>query len=228
MTSPYPYDQVWKDSPAVLAVRKALNRLPALAGAPEPIDVKEYVDPDLMSAANVEREFAGHEFPPSDYLGLEFKRRVLRNRYEYFSTRNQLQALDRLAEDAGFVYLGSDDRLTANPPRYAPTWPASVSPAPSSEGHDPGWFLLAEGENAGARIGFRLCVSPEVGVTTTQGWLDFIAEWVKWLFPHFRADVSHEGALYPGVQVILCDLRLLDLTYYTMPSLTVYSSTYQV
>ena len=227
MTTPA-YDQIWKDSPAVLAVRNALNRLPALTSLPEPLDVREYVDPDLMSEANVEREFAGHEFPPSDYLGLDFKRRVLRNRHEYFSTRDQLQALDRFAEDAGFVYLGSDDRLTQVPPQYAPTWPASTSPAPSAHGDDPGWFVLAAGENAGARIGFRLCVSPEVGRTPSQGWVDFITGWVRWLFPRFRADVEHSGMSYPGVQVIICTLELWNLTLYMMPPLTVYSTTYRV
>ena len=91
-------------SPAVRAVRAALDRIDDLAGFDDPPDVRDFVRPATIPIANLRAALAAQGVPDGRFLGETFERRVYARRYEYFYHRNRESGVERFAADAQFAF----------------------------------------------------------------------------------------------------------------------------
>ena len=172
------------DSESVTAVASVVADIPAIAEFTDPLDVREFTDAATMPAANLRQQLRAHGMPSTNVIGEAFERTVYGRRYEYFINRNRESGLAILAADLGFTFIPLDPAET----------PGSFGSA---------WYTNTDGR----REGIYLCVSPTPGSRNDVQWAGFVADWVRWMIPHFDVDLSGQ----PAINVVVCTHETADL-----------------
>ena len=172
------------DSESVVAVAAVMADMPAIAGFTDPLDIRDFTDGALMPAGNLRRQLRAQGMPSTNVIGETFERLVYTNLYTYFVNRNRESGLYLLAGDLGFTFMLPD-------------------PLSTPGGSDSAWYTDANGR----REGLYLCISPRVGSRNDIMWAGFVADWIRWMIPHFDVDLSGQ----PAVNVVICTHETTDL-----------------